>query len=289
MRLFLMITTAGSQFYTEHALRSFFEHTLLCDDDAFYLVDNDSSYILPSNLAGSPITLQRNKSPLGFAENVNQFIRIAQARRADLILLNNDVIFTPSWLELLEGDNPNAITAPICNLDIANTTPHRWHGILQLQDYFGHETELIAMASEYATQGSAPLSVLVLGFFVARIPYSVLLTVGLFDENFGRAGGEDFDYCLRAHLAGFPVRTIMKSFLLHFGGKSSWDGVEENVERTKRESNFQEYFKNKWGLGLYRLIFERDQTIAPPGSPLDQAFRSGNYKTAIEVLHVPKK
>ena len=41
-------------------------------------------------------------------------MRIAVSEGKDLIVMNNDVIFTPNWSELL-GNSEDAITIPSCN------------------------------------------------------------------------------------------------------------------------------------------------------------------------------
>ena len=101
----------------------------------------------------------------------------------------------------------------------------------------------------------------VLPFFCVRIPQQVAQAVGNFDERFGKAGGEDYDYCLRAYLAGFSVQFALRSYLLHFGGKSTYSGAESDVEQTAREEKFRSEFRQKWGDGLADLILREQQNV----------------------------
>jgi GT2 family glycosyltransferase len=95
MNVFGMVTTRHSHAYTSHALESFFRSTLFALTDLFVLIDNDGTYPLPPGGDGPPVTRLTNAAPLGFAANLNQVLRIARARRADLFFLNNDLIFPP--------------------------------------------------------------------------------------------------------------------------------------------------------------------------------------------------
>ena len=63
--LFGMVTTAASRHYTPLALRSFFTHTPLSEDDRFILIDNDADFELPADVPVDRITLlTRVKSSL---------------------------------------------------------------------------------------------------------------------------------------------------------------------------------------------------------------------------------
>jgi GT2 family glycosyltransferase len=98
---------------------------------------------------------------------------------------------------------------------------------------------------------------LILPFFCVKIPYAVYSRVGPMDENFGRGSAEDSDYCLRAWLAGFEVRHALQSYVLHFGGKSSWAG-ETKRESEERMKKFRELFEKKWGAALADLVLNEN-------------------------------
>ena len=84
-------------------------------------------------------------------------------------------------------------------------------------------------------------------FYCFYLPHEVSSIVGLFDEEFGKAGGEDIDYRLRARIKGYETLLISGSYLLHFMGKSSWRGTETENETNERNSKYREYFISKWG------------------------------------------
>src|SRR5207248_10955955 len=107
-----MVTMTKSASYTVPALDSFFQHTPMREGDRFILLDNDADFDLPERFAA--VELVRNDRPRGFADNVNQILTRAAPAGADIIFLNNDIIFTKGWLSpLLATDT--AIVVPLCN------------------------------------------------------------------------------------------------------------------------------------------------------------------------------
>ena len=75
-RVFGMVTSANSSFYTFWALKSFFEHTLLTANDEVYLIDNYNAY---EEMVPGRVNVIKNDAPLTFSENANKLIAIADA------------------------------------------------------------------------------------------------------------------------------------------------------------------------------------------------------------------
>lgn len=120
----------------------------------------------------------------------------------------------------------------------------------------GKEHLFSLVVEENARRFEGTLQVLALPFACVRIPYKIVSAVGLLDEGYGAGGGEDYDYCLRTWLAGFSVSYALGSYILHFGGKSSYDGGELVVQQQARESFFKSYFRERWGDILADVIME---------------------------------
>ncbi len=288
-----MVSTAASTQYTSHALSSFFRTTTFRAGDSFVLIDNDGS--LGPLPAPYPVEIRKNPAPLSFAANANSLIERALAQGADLYFLNNDVIFTNGWLPPLEADVP-AILSPMCNREIQYAssvvvakTSHVSSVFLcpmtmSLEEYLGNEAALEAIAEAHRKTVGGSLRVYVLPFFCVKIPLVILRALGKFDESFGRGGGEDFDYCLRAYLAGFEVRYAVSSFNLHFGGKSSWSGAETGGEQQEREEKFRNVFREKWGDPLFDLILREDSRILTEAEELLREDQSGNLRSVVESL-----
>ncbi|RIL12151.1 MAG: hypothetical protein DCC75_00965 [Proteobacteria bacterium] len=272
MKLFGMVSTKDSLEYTKHALDTFARSTPLSAEDRFILIDNDGSYQSSGITAPFKLELAVNSSPLSFAANANNAVNMALELRADLFFLNNDVIFFESWIDpmLIEDDS---ILSPLCNREVlygisivvcksghvANTFVNK--PIMQLSDYLENRGAFAAIieAHRKVAHGYAP--VFMLPFFCVKIPLRILETIGRFDESFGKAGGEDYDYCMRTYLAGFDVRYALSSYLVHFCGKSSWSGAETEAEQIAREEKFRGVFRDKWGDQLFRLVLKEDYNV----------------------------
>ena len=290
-----MVTTARSRDYTAPALRSFWRTTNVASDDRFLLFDNDASYELERSCRPEEVHLVKHSEPHSFAANVNLALREAHASNSDCVFLNNDIILAPDWLEAIAVPEP-IITAPLCNREVQ----YRLHvtvaqsgelidsfacGMpMELADYDGHEAafEAIARAHQNATQSYLPVAAL--PFFCIRIPWEVIDGLGALDESFGKGGGEDYDYCLRARLAGFEVRYATRSYLLHFGGKSTWSGAEDAATRLARERQFTLRFEEKWGSELTDLVLKDNQELLRQRPELQEKIRTGGISAVLAEL-----
>ena len=132
---------------------------------------------------------------------------------------------------------------------------------MYLENFLGREEEYEQICKAHCESYSGFLKMMVMPFFVVKIPYQALIKVGMFDEEFGEGGGEDFDYALRANLLDIPVGYVLGSYLLHFGGKSTWEGEEEQKRQEARQAKYREVFKNKWGEKLFDLILNENSSI----------------------------
>ncbi len=258
MKYFVMITTKRSDAYTDHALRSFFATTRLDPEDRFILIDNDHSFENYRLTQAKQVELQSNSAPLGFAENVNQVLRLSSAAKADLFILNNDMIFSRDWIVPLLCQEP-FIIAPLSNREVRYDTDFFSTQIsMDLAQYVGHEAAFDKLVQAHRFKFNGYLGVLVLPFFCVKIPWVIQNRLGCLDPAFGQGGGEDYDYCLRAYLAGYEIKYAMQSYLLHFGAKSFSLGGEDKAAQAERELKFASVFLEKWGERLTHLVFSND-------------------------------
>jgi GT2 family glycosyltransferase len=279
-----MVTTRHSHEYTAHALSSFFETTNLGPEDEFWLIDNDGS-LERSLTAGLPrVQVVTNPAPQGFAANVNQVIRDARDRGADLVFLNNDVIFTPGWLSPLCVDLP-VVLSPISNFQLPYRSPEWECGpVLDLPDYLGNREAFRQIVRSHRAVVHSYQPALAVPFFAVRIPHGVFTAVGNLDEGFGPGGGEDLDYCLRCHLAGFRVQFALDSYLLHFQGKSTWRGPESLEQRQAREQAWRQMFRDKWGSRLFELVCLKGSDGVAGGDVVRARLARGDFQGVVEHL-----
>ena len=123
---------------------------------------------------------------------------------------------------------------------------------------------------------------MVVPFFAIKIPIKIIDAIGKFDEKFGVAGAEDYDYCLRAYLSGFECKFALSSYLFHFGGKSTWSGCEKFEAQVEREKYFKEYFIQKWGMALH-------DTILTEGSIDSSRFEQGTSPSKDQIKQMIEK
>ena len=249
-RLFGMITSASSMDYTPRALDSFFVNTAFTENDEFYLIDNDNVYTQPVD---DRVTIIRNLKPLSFSHNVNQLINIAKQADSDLIFLSNDIILTPDWLPPLEAVD-NTIVIPSCNQTHQYYTPLvQLASLIDWENYNHNYEELHNIVLHHRQTVTGYFDLLLMPFYVFRLPKNVYNAVGLLDTEYIN-GGEDVDYRLRAILAGFDVKYAAASYIIHFYGKSTWRSQEDQAQIEDRNKKYRARFKEKWGEDLLNLM-----------------------------------
>jgi glycosyltransferase involved in cell wall biosynthesis/GT2 family glycosyltransferase len=246
-KYYCMVSTRKSQQYTEYALKSFFKNTTLNSQDQFFLIDNDKS--LDISTLDFRVNVIFNASPRSFSQNVNLILKLALADSADYVFLNNDIIFTPNWTnELFQR---NCISLPLCNQFVCGQTDRfTLNPAMDLNDYIGYEDDLNLLSKQITSSYQLQETPSHISFYCFFLPYEVSSTVGLFDEEFGQAGGEDIDYRLRARNAGIETQLVTGSYLLHFAGKSTWRGGETQQETQIRNQTYIQHFTEKWGQDL---------------------------------------
>ncbi|HVC21467.1 MAG TPA: hypothetical protein VNE16_15445 [Vicinamibacterales bacterium] len=278
--VFGMVSTRQSRDFTPVALESFFRLTPPDAGSEFLLIDNDGS------LAGHPagVTLITNESPRGFAANMNLVLRRAHERRADAVLLNNDLVFTTDWFAPLAADR-DAIVSPVSNTMIEIPAVGGLHCVpdMELADYIGHERDLEVIADRNRRERSGYLDSYAVAFFCVKIPFAVIDRIGWLDEEYGKGGAEDKDYCVRALRAGFAIRFALGSYVLHFYGKSTWRGGESSEETRVRNETFMRRFLDKWGVPMFHLFMLNSSK--PLDTPeLRQAWTAGRFQAVIEEM-----
>jgi GT2 family glycosyltransferase len=251
--LYGMVTVGSSSEYTHVALTTFFKHTKLSAHDRFVLIDNDGEWLKNWHLdCLDPNLVYVNPIPLNFSQNMNQLITWADEQGADLVFLSNDVVFTPKWADRIVIDD-NTASIPSCN----QTHFYGFEPTLSLCQFGGRFTHLNVAAHTHAARVKAPFESQLMPTYVCRIPRIIYQEVGGFDESFNM-GGEDVDYRLRLLEKGFQIK-YCSSYLLHFNGRSSWNGVETPAETQMRNRLYMQTFIEKWGQDLYDLCMNSGQ------------------------------
>ena len=277
-----MVTTRHSNRYTDYAVSSLVENTKLEPGDQVIVIDNDQAYAgLPQNCRDR-VTLRVNPKPLSFAANMNQIMELAEERKADLVFVNNDIVFSPRWFDAVRPGGA-FITSPLSNAELPyKDGPLECKYEMNIEDYLGNELRFREIIRDHQSRYVGYLEVLFLTFFAVKIPYEVFSVVGRIDETFGIGGGEDKDYCIRCHEQGIPLRYALPSYVLHFHGKSTWRGAETKEQMDARNRAYTERFKQKWGDALFEAFIYMETKNLPQDA--QRAYEQGDYRRMVGLL-----
>lgn len=179
-----------------------------------------------------------NNENLGFPGGCNVGIKAAE-KENDILLLNNDTILTPRWLEnlnncLYSDEHIGAVGA------VTNNCANHQAIAIEYQSI----DEMIAFADKYNVSDSSKWEqkVRLIGYCML-IKRSVMDKVGLLDEMFFPGNFEDDDLGYRIQSEGYKLILCNDTFIHHFGSTS----FKENVEKFNsllRENSKK--FINKW-------------------------------------------
>jgi GT2 family glycosyltransferase len=184
------------------------------------LVDNGSAedvggYADRLRAAGREVVYLRNQRNEGFAYGCNQ--GIAAARGTFLVLLNNDVVVTPGWLDrqlaLLAMDPAIAVVGPTTNAtsgaQLVGTATYRGAG------------EAARFARQWALEHAGELAIVprIVGLCMV-MRRSLIDEIGGFDTAFGFGNCEDDDFCVRVMRAGHQIAIAYDVFIHHHGSST---------------------------------------------------------------------
>ena len=215
------------------------------------LVDNastDGSADWLSTLPAPRYRLLRHAENLGYAAANNAGARLAQGRL--LLLLNNDTVLMPGWLEPMRRVLARAEKAGVVgNIQREAESGLIDHiGILFTGDgvpFHAGKGTVAPPAGEYqrwpAVTGACCL-----------LPRQLFLQLGGFDENFAN-GYEDVDFCLRVRAQGLRCYAAHRSVIYHH--------VSASRGRHDHDAGNFALFTSKWGATIAALASSK------PGEP----------------------
>ena len=201
------------------------DHEIVLIDD----VSTDSTREWLATLKHPNLRVILNDRNLGYAATNNR--AVATATGDLLVLLNNDLILTPGWLEPMLAlhvslPKPGAIG----NIQYNATTGAIDHAGIYVTAKGKPEHDTTPVPCAGTCCGSCAchrFSPAITGACLL-ITRSLWQQLGGFDEQF-RNGAEDIDLCFRARRAGFNNAVALRSIILHH--VSSSPGRKQNDER----------------------------------------------------------
>jgi len=244
----IIIPVHSQEDYTKACIASIQANTA---DYEIIIVDNGSSEKIDIGFYYSelPITMISNTENLGFPKAVNQGIKAA---KGDVIaILNNDVIVTKDWLEILQSHLSNG-------LDIVGPVTNSISGpqqvlIDQYEDLSTLYKAVEGLQEEKKGQ-SYPYHRLV--FFCVAIKREVIDKIGVLDEIYTPGNFEDDDYCMKAIEAGFKLGVAKDCYVHHFGSVTH---KAMDIDYNDLLAKNQKIFTEKWGDKYKELIKKNNQ------------------------------
>ena len=265
--LFSVIVLTHNQWpFTELCLRSLAHAEATAPGLAEYiLVDNASTDGTPDFAKRIPgLKVIANEENLGFAAGNN--LGIAAAAGENIVLLNNDTIVPPRWLEGFRhyvSRIPNlGVLGPSTNTETGQSVPGA--------DYRSVDT-LFAFNERLASErGGAWERVKKISGLCLVIPRTALEKIGPLDSDFGLGYFEDDDFCLRAEDAGLTIAWAKDIYVHHFGSVS-FSGQEKRRAKFLEEGMAR--FAFKWGKrGLDHITRAHQETLLRTRRPRSLSF-----------------
>ena len=227
-----------------------------------FVVDNHSTdctkeYLEEQLKKRSNIRLQLNPSNVGYSKGNNQALKQV-SEDYDLIgLFNNDIMFTPGWLEAMESHFHT-----ISNLGLISPRINKVRSSMSPSNYLWKYKNYLKRYKDSFTNNLTPY------FCCVMMHRTVFEKVGFLDEDFSPAFFEDDDYSFRALYNGFINGYANNAFCFHNHCKTSskLSNRKDLIDRNRA------LFYSKHYLGKY--IYEKNAKKQLKFGKLIRAIRS---------------
>ena len=250
--------------------------TTTAEDVELIVVDNASTdgtteYLADLAARAGRVHVIANASNRGFASAVNQ--GLAVSRGEVLVLLNNDTVVPPGWLERLEHHLDDL------TIGLVGPTTNEAGNEAEVETAYGTYGELLEFSKKRALEADGRLVDLpVATMFCAAFRRDVLEAVGPLDERFEVGLFEDDDYSARVREAGYRVVLAEDAFVHHFG-EASFGELFASGKHAELFNANRRLFEEKWGVCWnsherrparhYRALVERIREVVESELPPD--------------------
>ncbi|WP_139998221.1 glycosyltransferase [Paenibacillus paridis] len=235
----IILVTYNQLDYTKQCVESIQRHTQQGSYELI-IVDNGSTDETVQWANSQPgLHVIANGANAGFPKGCN--IGIAAASGEHLLLLNNDTVVTPGWLDGLKrgllSDEMIGAVGPVTNSAAYWTAIPVSYATIEEMELFASAMHAFPDRSKWEER-------------VKLVGYCLLIKreawerVGPLDETFGMGNFEDDDYSIRLRLAGYKLLLCGDTFIHHYGSMTFGSDLEKFREGFRRNG---EIFRAKWG------------------------------------------
>jgi GT2 family glycosyltransferase len=222
MRTSIIIPCFNNLHYTIQCITAVRNHTknfelILVDDLS---TDGTRDYLINQSVTFENTRTLLHDQNLGFPNSINTGIKDATGEY--VVLLNNDAIVTPGWLEsMLNCFNDSAKFFKGINTGMVGPVSNYAGGEQGIQHDKYSLDQLDSSCIDHRKQYKDMMTITgFLSGFCVVIKREVIDKVGFFDTRFKHGFWEDNDFCLRAQLAGYNLIIDQSTFIHHFGSAS---------------------------------------------------------------------
>lgn len=235
--------------YTRQCLESLSSHTSY--PFQIIVVDNgstDATGVLLQDLAqfALPLTVIHNETNFGFTRAANQGLAVATARY--VVLLNNDTVVYPDWLEgliaIAESDDAIGIVGPK-TLNPQTGLIHNIGGLVFYKQ--GTALPLGRESQRDDPQFAHPLDLQYAEGSCMLIKQAVLRDIGQLDEAFSPGYYEDSDYCFRARESGYRIVYAPHSEIAHYATVTATEVERQGTPLRAHARRNERLFRARWG------------------------------------------
>ncbi|MGC8483832.1 MAG: glycosyltransferase [Thermodesulfobium sp.] len=203
---------------TKACLRSIYNETRDLEFEII-IVDNASDddtykWLMEEKSKHSNLKIFRIDRNIGFGPAVN--FGIQRCKGEFVVILNNDTIVSPGWLDNLlavaKADLSVGIVSPVTNY--VDEGPQI---DVQAQNLSPDPIAIAQYAKSIVNRTDIFYEPNRLVFFCVLIRRELIDLIGYLDEGYEKGNFEDDDYCLRARMAGYRLAIAKNSFVYRHG------------------------------------------------------------------------
>ncbi len=229
---------------TKPFINSLYKYTSESDFE-LVIVDNNSTdgtcdFLKDLQSKRKNVRVIYNSENLGYSKGNNQGLKIVDESSPYIGLFNNDLLFTPNWL-----DNVVAEIEKNPRIGLASARINKNKKVMSPDNYLEKYKKYLSRFKNSFDEN------LHTSFCCVVFRREVFDKIGFLDENFTPAFYEDDDYCFRSLYAGYLNGYINTAFIYHnhCSTSGSIEGRNKLLERNRK------YFYSKHYLGKY--IYEK--------------------------------